>query len=132
MKIIEKDGMILAKHVKPEDWNDGLSFFSNDNEFIQVGAWKYDAGKELLAHIHNEVERKITRTCETLYIVSGAIHAKIYDLNENFVDEFDAVQGDIVILLDSGHGYSILQDDKRVLEVKNGPYLGAETDRRRI
>lgn len=132
MKIIEKDGTILAKHIRPEDWNDGLSFFSNDNEFIQVGAWKYDAGKELLAHIHNEVERKITRTCETLYIVSGAIHAKIYDLDENFVDEFDAEQGDIVILLDSGHGYSILQDDTRVLEVKNGPYLGAETDRRRI
>ncbi|MEG0091318.1 MAG: hypothetical protein RSA20_05825 [Oscillospiraceae bacterium] len=132
MKIVEKDGLILAKHITPEDWNEGLSFFSNDNEFIQVGAWKYDAGKELLAHIHNEVERKITRTCETLYIVSGAIHAKIYSLGEELVDEFDVHTGDVLILLDSGHGYSILEDGTKVLEVKNGPYLGAEIDRRRI
>lgn len=132
MKIVEKDGVILAKHITPEDWNDGLSFFSNDSEFIQVGAWKYDAGKELLAHIHNEVERKITRTCETLYIVSGAIHAKIYTLQEELVDEFAVNAGDVLILLDSGHGYDILKDNTKVLEIKNGPYLGAEVDRRRI
>ncbi|MEG1049689.1 MAG: hypothetical protein RSE24_04030, partial [Oscillospiraceae bacterium] len=99
MKIVEKDGLILAKHITPEDWNEGLSFFSNDNEFIQVGAWKYDAGKELLAHIHNEVERKITRTCETLYIVSGAIHSKIYSLGEELVDEFDFHAADVIIMI---------------------------------
>lgn len=132
MKVIEKDGLILAKLIKPEDWNEGLSFFSSDNEFIQVGAWQYNKDKELLAHIHNEVERTVTRTCETLYIVSGAIRAKIYDLNENFIEEFEAVQGDVVILLDSGHGYTILEDNTKVLEVKNGPYMGAEIDRKRI
>lgn len=132
MRIVEKDGLILAKLVKPEDWSEGLSFFSQDEDFIQVGAWSYNEGKELLRHIHNEVERSVMRTCECLYVVSGAIHAKIYDLKEKFVDEFDALAGDIVILLNSGHGYTILQEDTRVLEVKNGPYLGAETDRRRF
>ena len=132
MKIIEKDGRILAKHITPEDWNDGLSFFSNDEEFIQVGAWKYDSGKNLLAHIHNEVERKVTRTCETLYVVSGSIRANIYSLEEELVDTFEVHAGDVLILLDSGHGYEVLEDNTKVLEVKNGPYLGAEVDRRRI
>lgn len=132
MKVIEKDGVVLAKHIRPQDWNEGLNFFSSDADFIQVGAWSYDEGKELLKHIHNEVERKVTRTCECLYIVSGKIRANIYDLRENFVESFEAEAGDIVILLDSGHGYSILEDGTKVLEVKNGPYLGAETDRRRF
>jgi hypothetical protein len=132
LKVIEKNGLTLAKHITPADWNEGLSFFSADADFIQVGAWNYNEGKELMRHIHNEVERKVTRTCECLYIVSGGIHAKIYDLDENFVDEFDAFAGDVVILLDSGHGYTILQDNTKVLEVKNGPYLGADTDRRRF
>lgn len=132
MKVIQKDGVVLAKHITPADWNEGLNFFSENKDFIQVGAWNYDEGKELMRHIHNEVERKVTRTCECLYIVSGGIHAKIYDLQEQLVDEFDAFAGDVVILLDSGHGYTILQDGTKVLEVKNGPYLGAEADRRRF
>lgn len=132
MKIIEKDGVVLAKHIQPQDWNEGLNFFSSDADFIQVGAWSYDAGKELLKHIHNEVERKVTRAYECLYIVSGKIRANIYDLQENFMESFEAETGDIVILLESGHGYTILEDGTKVLEVKNGPYLGAETDRRRF
>lgn len=132
MKVIEKDGVILAKHIRPQDWKEGLNFFSSDEDFIQVGAWSYEGGKELLRHIHNEVERKVTRTCECLYIISGRIQASIYDSQENFVESFEAEVGDIVVLLDSGHGYSILEDGTKVLEVKNGPYLGAETDRRRF
>ncbi|MEG1523724.1 MAG: hypothetical protein RRZ24_04900 [Clostridia bacterium] len=132
MKVIEKDGLVLAKHITPDDWSGGLSFFSSDEEFIQVGAWKYDSGKELRAHIHNEVERKVTRTCEALYIVSGGLHAMIYSLQEELIAELDAHAGDILILLNSGHGYQILEDDTRVLEIKNGPYLGADADRRRI
>lgn len=132
VKVIEKNGVVLAKHIRPEDWNEGLSFFSDNEDYIQVGAWQYDAGKELMRHIHNEVERKVSRTCECLYIVSGALRAHIYDLDEQHVESFDASAGDVVILLSSGHGYDILKDGTRVLEVKNGPYLGAETDRRRF
>lgn len=132
MKVIEKNGAVLAKHIQPRDWADGLSFFSADEDFIQVGAWSYDSGRELLRHIHNEAPRSVTHTCECLYIVQGAIRADIYDLQENFVESFTASAGDIVILLDSGHGYAILEDGTKVLEVKNGPYLGAEIDRRRF
>ena len=132
MKVIEKNGVVLAKHIQPQDWAEGLSFFSTDEDFIQVGAWSYDAGKDLLKHIHNEVPRTVVRTCECLYIVQGAIRADIYDLQEEFVESFTAAAGDIVILLNSGHGYKILENGTKVLEVKNGPYLGAETDRRRF
>lgn len=132
MNVIEKDGAVLAKHITPGDWSEGLSFFSDDGDFIQVGAWNYGAGKDLLRHVHNEVERKVKRTCECLYLVSGAIAVRIYDLKENPVDEFVARAGDVVILLECGHGYRVLEDGTRVLEVKNGPYLGAETDRRRF
>ena len=42
MKLIEKNGVVLAKHITPEDWNEGLNFFSDDGDFIQVGAWNYN------------------------------------------------------------------------------------------
>lgn len=132
MKIVQVNNQILAKHITDEDWTEGLAFFSADEDFIQVGTWRYDSGKQLAAHIHNEAERIIAFTQEVLFIRKGRIAAQIYDYDHNKVDELICEAGDVLILLAGGHGYTILEDDTRVLEIKNGPYLGAEADRRRI
>ncbi len=131
-KEVKKDNEVLARLVKAEDWNEGLGFYSNDEEVIQVGTWQYNSGKELMKHIHNEVDRTITRTNEVLYVVSGKVKAFIYDLEEILVEELMVDTGDTLILLDCGHGYEIMADNTKVIEIKNGPYLGAETDRRRF
>lgn len=127
-----KNKEVLARYIPVGSWKEGLSFFSKDDEFIQVGTWKYGKGKELLAHIHNVVERKINRTQEVVYVVKGRIEASIYDLKGVFVEKLNANAGDFIILLNCGHGYTILEDDTQVLEIKNGPYLGPEIDRKRI
>jgi hypothetical protein len=129
---ISKNNLVLARLIKKTEIVSGLSFFSKDNEYIQVGAWNYDKNKVLLKHIHNIAHRTIDRTYEVLYIISGEIKASIYDLDSCFIEEIIAGEGDILILMESGHGYEILQDNTKVLEVKNGPYLGAEIDRRRF
>lgn len=129
---IKKNNIILARYIPSSSWNTGLSFFSKDKEYIQVGTWKYGKGKELLVHIHNRVERKIDRTQEVLFIRKGKIKASIYDLKGRLVKELKVFENDILVLLNCGHGYKILEDDTQVLEIKNGPYLGAEIDRRRI
>ena len=61
MREIIKDKQVLARHILKEDIKEGLSFFSQDDEFIQVGSWNYDKNKELMKHIHNQIERKIFR-----------------------------------------------------------------------
>ena len=133
MKEIIKDNIVLARHIAKEDIRPGLNFFSKDEEFIQIGVWgHYEKGKELKAHIHNTVERVVNRTYEILYVMKGAILAEIYDLEENKIEVLTVNQGEMLVLLESGHGYTILEEDTTVLEVKNGPYLGAEVDRRRI
>lgn len=132
IKEIKYNNEILARHIPSEAWAPGLGFYSNDEEYIQVGSWQYDKGKELLKHIHNPVERKVIRTQEVLYIKKGSIKAQIFSLDEILVDEIIAYEGDTLILLNSGHGYTILEDNTQVLEIKNGPYLGANIDRRRF
>ncbi|MDG1153233.1 MAG: hypothetical protein P8N25_00035 [Alphaproteobacteria bacterium] len=129
-----KDGdVILARHVTAQEWEKGgLNFYSEDNEFIQVGTWGYDSGKELLAHTHNNVERTVNITQETLYIRRGRIKARIYNLKLELVAEWEAGEGDIMILMQGGHGYDILEDGTQVLEVKNGSYVSAQADRVRF
>ena len=132
VKEIIKDNFVLARLIPESAWNKGLGFYSNDADFIQVGTWNYDKGKKLNRHIHNAVKREINRTYEVLYVKKGTIKAQIYDLDENLVEELTVNTGDTLILLESGHGYEIIEDNTKVLEIKNGPYLGAEIDRRRF
>ena len=135
MKIIQSpSGKVLAKHIGEDDIKDGLGFFSDDSDFIQVGTWRYEAGKDLLAHQHNLVARTVECTQEVLVIQKGLIQASIFDENEahTLLDSFVVKQGEILILLHGAHGYKILEDGTQVVEIKNGPYLGAEVDRVRI
>jgi hypothetical protein len=55
-----------------------------------------------------------------------------YDIEGNFVESACVKEGDVLVLINGGHGYKILEDDIQVLEINNGPYLGPEADRRRI
>jgi len=132
MKEFTFEGRILARLIKPEDWIKGLGFFSNDNEFIQVGTWFYDKGKHLQNHVHNEFARTAYRTCETVYMVSGKMRVNLYTLEKKYVESFEIRQGDTLILLDSGHGYEILEDDTKVLEIKNGPFMGVDADKEKF
>jgi len=130
---IKEGDLVLARHVPAsEAWIGGLNFFSQDSDFIQAGVWGYNAGKELKAHIHNPVVREVAWTQELLFVRTGKIRARVYDTSEKKVAELIVSAGDLILLLRGGHGYEILEDGTQVLEVKNGPYVGAELDRRRF
>lgn len=132
MKVIKHNALKLAVFIPQEDRQKGLNFYSENEDFIQVGIWGYDKGKKLYPHIHNKVEREINRTQEVIYVMQGKVKAYIYSEDENLIEEIILKAGDILILLNGGHGYEILEDDSFVLEVKNGPYVGPDKDRRRI
>ena len=130
---IKQGDLVLARHIPAEEaWGNGLKFFSPDGDYQQVGTWGYEQGKTLLAHTHNEVSREVLWTQEVLYVRSGRLKAEIFDTADKKVGEIEAGSGDVLILLRGGHGYEILEDNTQVLEIKNGPYVGANADRRRL
>jgi len=132
MHEITERGTVIARVIRASDWKEGLSFYSKDNEFIQAGTWRYNAGKELLAHRHNPVERTATVTQEVVYVKHGRLAARIYGADRQLLETVELKAGDTLIALHGGHGYDILEDDTQVLEVKNGPYPGPERDRTRF
>lgn len=130
MREIVKDGKVLARHITPDDIKPGLISLTNDDEFLQVVAWgHYEKGKYLQDHWHNAFERTAVRTYEAVYIVKGAIEARLFDLDLVPVETLRVGQGEMLILLESAHGYTILEEDTTVLEIKNGPFMGVEKDK---
>jgi hypothetical protein len=132
VKEIVDGNVVLARHISADEWGAGLKFFSEPSEFIQVGIWGYAQGQVLRPHVHQEVAREAPLTQEVLYVRRGSLEARVYNRDEQVVETLVAREGDILAMLYGGHGYTILEDGTQVLEIKNGPYPGAEKDRRRI
>ena len=122
----------IAIHFSADEFKDGLTFFSADGDFLQVGSWRYPQGKKLLAHIHNPAKREIAWTQECVFVIRGELAAAIYDGNKKLLETIHLKSLEGLVLLAGGHGYEILKNDTLVLEIKNGPYVGAEQDRKRI
>jgi hypothetical protein len=126
------EGKTICRVIDLNNPQTNLAFYSNDSEYLQVATWRYSSGKVLDRHIHNLVDRKINRTHEVVLCIKGQIEVMIYSLDEELISTFVLEENHLVIMMDCGHGYRILTDDTKALEIKNGPYYGAEIDRRRF
>ena len=40
--------------------------------------------------------------------------------------------GDLAVFVYGGHGYEILEDDTKIIEAKNGPFINVEKDKERF
>jgi len=129
MKTIKHNKKIIAIVYSDSDWIQGLNFITPSNLFIQVGSWWYQKGKKLATHIHNDFSREATRTHEMTYVKSGAMRVLLYDEEKNYIDDFIIKEGDLAVFANGGHGYEILEDDTRIIEAKNGPFVDVETDK---
>lgn len=132
-EIRSEKGELLAVHLPVQTpVKDGSQFFSADENFIQLARHKYSAGKEFAAHQHHQVKRQATLTQEVLILQEGSMQAVIFDMDKNQVASFTMEKGDVIMLLQGGHGFTVLSENTQFIEVKNGPYLGAEVDRFRL
>lgn len=131
-KVHDKKGKLLALKVSPSQWKEGLDFITKDEEFIQVGTWNYDKGKVLDRHFHNTVKRSSHLTQECVVVMSGSMLVDIYDDEQTFVCSKTLAAGDFAVFLSGGHGYEIQEDMTRIIETKNGPFLGVDLDKTRF
>ena len=50
-----------------------------------------------------------------------------YDMNE--LKKFVLREGDTAIMAFGGHGYTILENNTKIIESKNGPFVSVELDK---
>ena len=132
MKKIFRDKELAAIFHTKSDWKEGLDFLTPNETFIQVGTWWYPAGKDLKAHKHIVNERSITHTQETVVIMNGSIEIHLYDEKKSIFHREILKEGDVGIIFSGGHGYRVLEDQTKVVEIKNGPFHSVEKDKEMI
>ena len=126
-EIRDNNGNLLAIIFK-EEYRDGVNFITRSDSYLQVGLMQHKKGHIIKPHIHKSVDLKVSRIQEVLFIREGKLRAVFYDKNKSKLCEKILVKGDIVILIDGGHGFEVLEDCK-IVEVKQGPYIGKVHDK---
>lgn len=133
MEIIKDDNDdLIAIIYRDEDWQKGLNFITPDNLFIQVGSWWYDKGKKLDSHKHLEYIRKANITQEMVYVKDGLMRVDLYSVNKVFIKSFELKKGDLSVLVSGGHGYEILEENTKIIESKNGPFISVDKDKKKF
>lgn len=131
-EIIKDKDQTLVLILRNGDFPEGLNFHTQDSDFVQLATWNYNKGKKSSLHGHKIVDRIAKRTQEIIYVKKGRIRGEIYGDDDGFLKEIILNQGDLAIIFAGGHMFETMKDGTQILEIKNGPYLGLEKDKREI
>jgi hypothetical protein len=116
-----------TKHVEHIMWNDQpLAYiiraemeprettFLTPSEFKQqVGFIVYPARGEIQRHVHRPLERHLVGTSEVLIVRRGCCEIDIYNNERKLVATRELRQGDIMLMVDGGHGFRMLEEKER-------------------
>lgn len=127
---IDIDGKKYAIVVRAGYQPGGTEFLTSSEDTLQLGYIVYGAGKSITPHLHRDVERRIQGTPEVLYVRSGKVCTTFYNSEKVRKGEVILNTGDVILLLEGGHGFYMLEDTV-LMEIKQGPYFG-ELDKERF
>lgn len=129
MKEVIKKGKKTYGIIYKGNWKYGSTWISNNADPIQVGLFNYDKKDHLKAHTHIIYDRSANRTCETMYVVRGAIRIKILDEKKKVIATRTLKTNDVYCSLWGGHLFDVLENNTMIFEAKNGPYYGVKKDK---
>lgn len=111
---------------KPEEGKT-VEFITNPSDQFQVGVIDVPEYGTIQPHYHPAHLRTGSATPEFLAVVSGEVFVDVYDYDKTLVACVTMRAGDFVLLLAGGHGFRCGggTNGVRIVECKQGPYLGA-------
>jgi len=123
------DEELVAIYVA-KDWDSDSTQFLTENDMqMQLGIIVSHAGEQISPHRHKQKERKIQGTSEFLLLKQGSCYADFFDKSNALVQSIHLNTGDMLLILGGAHGFRG-DTEFKFIEVKQGPYLGAEDKER--
>lgn len=132
MHEIKSEGQVLAIVDSVANFKPGLMFYGTSADFVQVGAFRYDAGKVLRDHRHIPRSRQVDKTQEILIVMRGSVEVRTFlPTGRKVVDVRELNAGEFYILYHGGVGFTVRSDDTRLMEIKPGPFNVTNDDEER-
>ena len=116
---------LLAIIIRRQPVPVGTHFVTSPDQPQQVAFIRRPAGSAIEPHIHHRVKRTINQTQEVLIVQRGKVRISFFTSGREYVGERLLSAGDTAILVSGGHGMEF-DAECELIEVKQGPYCGAE------
>ena len=123
-----KNSVLIGKIVKPGNFTSRIDLTENE-AILQISAINFNKFQEVKSHKHLPLHRDTIGTSEIWLVTKGKFHIKLFDIDNSKIGEFKLGLGDLVVFFDGGHSLTAMSKNARILEVKNGPYEGADLDK---
>lgn len=131
IELIRDNDIILAIIVPNDHHENGLNFITPENFSQQLAYMHHPVGKIIQPHIHQALKREVNYTQEVLVIKRGKLRVDFYSPDQVYLISRILSAGDTILLASAGHGFEILEEIE-MIEIKQGPYSGADTDKIRF
>lgn len=122
----------MAQIIPIDACSEEFNFFTQPEDAIQIGLFRYGKDRMIQNHIHHIFPRTAEKTCEMLLVLRGRMRADIFTNEKEPVESAEVGANELIILLDGGHGFEVLEPDTVILEAKNGPYFGVAQDKEKF
>ncbi|MCX7973892.1 MAG: hypothetical protein N3B16_05260 [Candidatus Aminicenantes bacterium] len=116
---------VLAIIVRHNFDSPGPNFFTPPEWPQQLGLLIYGKGKKISPHKHKSLKRETDTFTEVLVLLRGRLKIDLFDSKNNLIQSVILEPGEAILFASGGHALEILEDAK-ILEVKQGPYIGQE------
>jgi len=130
IELIKIENIVCAIIIRHEFKIDGIKFFTEPEDTMQIGYMNRLSGYSIFPHIHKPVTRTVEFTNEVLLIKTGKVKVNFYDDEFKYSSSVVLNSGDVILLKCNGHGFEMLEDTE-IIEIKQGPYAG-ENDKIRF
>lgn len=124
-EVKDLEGYTLAIILSDDYREKGITFFSKPDQGQQLGFMRRPKGYKVEAHTHRAVKEEVSGFSEVLFIRSGKIRVDLYAVNGDLRDQRILESGDVIMLMNGGHGVEMLEESE-IVEVKQGPYRGCD------
>ena len=118
----------LAIILRAEYEPDTIEFLTTNDQSLQLGVMQRPRGHVIGPHMHKPVPRIVSDGYEALFIARGRVEITFFSERRKLVTTRELRQGDCILLMSGGHGFRMLEDCK-MIEVKQGPYVGGDVER---
>lgn len=129
--ILDSSGSVLAFVLRASAARPGygIDFHTRPTGSLQLGTMRRPAGYVVPRHRHVPAKREIEDTREVLFIRSGRVAVTLWEgVGDVCVADVFLEGGDVILLRKGWHGLEMLEDTE-IVEVKQGPYRGADEDK---
>lgn len=125
---VEFNGIRYAEIIRADTKVEKTTFFSLPESSFQFGLLAHEAGFVEAAHYHPSVTREIRDLQQMFVVQRGIVSVELYSNEGQLLKEIILHPGDGIVLIQGVHAIRVIED-MQCISVKQGPFLGANSDK---